>query len=258
MLSDTQLAEFAHTGYLVVPAVVSEPLLAAADAEIDELLAREPPPPEHARQALLVLAAIAAAALRTLRWRDSGALPIAEELVAPDSLALILDHIQIALNIPPYDHRPGGPHIDGHVRQQPDDVKPYSFTLLAGIFLSDETEIDRGSVWVWPGSHLVHQQLFHDRGTDVLMQTGGHITMLRDPPPLGAPVPVFGRRGDLLLAHFLLGHNTGGNLASTTRRMLYYRLGCPDHASRWETTFLDVFAEYAPVRRVLARGMKAT
>jgi hypothetical protein len=103
----------------------------------------------------------------------------------------------------------------------------------------------------------VHQQLFHDRGSDVLMQTGGHITMLRDPPPLGAPVPVFGRRGDLLLSHFLLGHNTGGNLGSTTRRMLYYRLGCPAHASRWETTFLDAFAEYAPVRRVLARGTTA-
>ena len=184
--------------------------------------------------------------------RDSGALEIAEELVAPDSLALILDHIQIALNIPPYDHRPGGPHIDGHVRQQPDQIAPHSFTLLAGIFLSDETGIDQGSVWVWPGSHLVHQQLFRERGTDALMATGGHITMLRDPPPLARQVPVLGRRGDLLLAHFLLGHNSGGNLGPATRRMLYYRLGCPVHASRWDATFLDAFAEYAPVRRALA------
>ncbi|RPI07558.1 MAG: hypothetical protein EHM63_07620, partial [Actinobacteria bacterium] len=126
---------------------------------------------------------------------------------------------------------------------------------LSCILLTYETEIDQGSVWVWPGSHLVHQQLFRDRGTDVLMQDGGHITMLRDPPPLGAPVPVLGGRGDLLLAHFLLGHNTGGNLSPTTRRMLYYRLGCPAHAGRWDTTFLDAFTEYAPVRRVLVRGM---
>ena len=83
------------------------------------------------------------------------------------------------------------------------------------------------------------------------METGGHITMLRDPPPLAAPTAVAGRRGDLLLAHFLLGHNTGPNLTTTTRRMLYYRLGCPTHRNRWSTTFLDVLTEYEPVRRAM-------
>jgi hypothetical protein len=38
--------------------------------------------------------------------------------------------------------------------------------------------------------------------------------------------------------------------------MLYYRLGCPDHAGRWDVTFLDAFAEYAPVRLALARVSK--
>ncbi len=255
MLSDGRLVEFARDGYLVIPSVVSEPLLAAADAEIDALLAREPPPVETRGKHFWFLPPTQLPAADAA-LRDSGAFAIAEELVAPDSLALILDHIQVALNIPPYDHRPGGPHIDGHVRQHPDQVAPNSFTLLAGIFLSDETAIDRGSVWVWPGSHLVHQQLFRDRGTDVLMQTGGHITMLSDPPLLPRPVPVLGHRGDLLVAHFLLGHNTGGNLSPSTRRMLYYRLGCPDHAGRWDVTFLDAFAEYAPVRLALARVSK--
>jgi len=156
VLNDGQLIEFAATGYLVIPGVVSEPLLAAADAEIDALLAREPPPADTVGKHFWFLPPsqlpCADAALR-----DAGALAIAEELVAPDSLALILDHIQVALNIPPYDHRPGGPHIDGHVRQQPDQVKPHSFTLLAGIFLTDETEIEKGSIWVWHRSHLVHQ-----------------------------------------------------------------------------------------------------
>jgi hypothetical protein len=255
VLTDGQLLEFAQTGYLVVPGVVNEPLLAAADDEIDVLLAREPPPADTVGKHFWFLPPSQLPRAHAALTR-SGALAIAEELVAPDSLALILDHIQIALNIPPHGHRPGGPHIDGHVRQQPDDVKPSSFTLLAGIFLSDETEIDQGSLWVWPGSHLVHQQLFHDRGTDVLMQNGGHITMLAGAPALSPAVPVLGRRGDLLLAHFLLGHNTGGNLSLTTRRMLYYRLGCPEHAARWEATFLDAFSEYAPLRRTLAGASK--
>ena len=62
------------------------------------------------------------------------------------------------------------------------------------------------------------------------------------------------RRGDLLLAHFLLGHNTGGNTAAWTRRILYYRLGVVGHRSRWESTFRDPWCEYAPVRRAVAGG----
>ncbi|HMK13240.1 MAG TPA: phytanoyl-CoA dioxygenase family protein, partial [Acidimicrobiales bacterium] len=170
---------------------------------------------------------------------------------APHALELILDHIQVALNIPPNGHRPGGPHIDGNVRQRPEQTAPDSFTLLAGIYLSDETDDDTGALWVWPGSHLVHQAVFRERGADALLSTGGHVTLLRDPPPLRTPIPARGRRGDLLLAHFLLGHNTGPNLSSTTRRMLYYRLGTPDHRARWAATFLDALTEYEPVRRAM-------
>ena len=249
-ISEEALREFGERGYLVVPGVVDELLLAAADLEIDALLAAQPPPPGTVGKHFWFLPpAELPAALAALD--DSGARTIAEELTAPEPLDLILDHIQIALNIPPYDHRPGGPHIDGHVLQRSGQVAPDSFTLLAGIFLSDETAIDEGSVWVWPGSHLVHRDLFRARGTDILMTTGGHITMLEDAPALGTPVPVLGQRGDLLLAHFLLGHNTGGNLSTTTRRMLYYRLGCPGHPQRWGETFVDAFTEYAPVRRAM-------
>ena len=60
---------------------------------------------------------------------------------------------------------------------------------------------------------------------------------------------MLGNAGDLLLAHVLLGHNSGGNLTARTRRMLYYRLGCPDHRSRWDATFTDAFTEFAPLRR---------
>jgi ectoine hydroxylase-related dioxygenase (phytanoyl-CoA dioxygenase family) len=76
--------------------------------------------------------------------------------------------------------------------------------------------------------------------------------MLDPPPTLRDPVPVLARRGDLLLAHYLLGHNTGGNTTGRVRRIAYYRLGCPGHETRWEETFLDAFVEYSPVRRQLA------
>ena len=61
---------------------------------------------------------------------------------------------------------------------------------------------------------------------------------------LRAAEPVLGRRGDLLLAHFLLGHDKGGNTASHERRTIYHRLAVPGHADRWEDTFLDAWTEY--------------
>jgi hypothetical protein len=246
-LSTEQLQQFATDGFVVVPGVVDESHLIAADGEIDRLIETEPPPATATGKHFWFLRPsrlpAADAALRA-----SPALALAEQLTAPAPLDLGLHHIQVALNIPPQPLRPGGPHIDGHVKQHPDQTTPNSFTLLAGIFLSDESEIEQGNLWVWPGSHLVHEALFRQRGADVLMSTDGHITMLEDAPPLGDPVAVRGRRGDVLLAHFLLGHNTGSNLGGTTRRILYYRLCCPDHRRRWAETFTDAFTEYPRVR----------
>ena len=116
------------------------------------------------------------------------------------------------------------------------------------MLLTDQSSPHSGNLWVWPGSHLAHQSLFRERGSQALLATGGHSTLLSPPPELTAPEPVLGRRGDLLLAHFLLGHNKGGNTASHERRTIYYRLAVPGHADRWEDTFLDAWTEYAPVR----------
>src|SRR6201996_7541035 len=82
--------------------------------------------------------------------RQSGALALAEELVAPFRLEHALDHIQIALNIPPFAHRPGSPHLDGH---RPELEAPGSFTMLATIYLSDESEPAQGNLWGWEGWH---------------------------------------------------------------------------------------------------------
>ena len=245
MLSDEQLRRFAFDGYLVVPGVVPENLLAAVDEEIDALLDADPPPNGAVGKHFWFLPPDRLPAADTA-LRRSGALDIAAGLVAPNALDHGLDHIQIALNIPPFLHKPGGPHIDGH---GPGQDPPRSFTMLAGIYLVDELDEMAGNLWVWPGSHLVHQRLFHERGTRALTGVGGHALSLDPPPQLGPRVPVMARRGDLLLAHFLLGHNTGGNTTDRVRRIVYYRLSCPGHPGRWEETFLDAFTEYEPVRR---------
>lgn len=248
VLSGEELRRFGEDGYLVVPGVVPESLLAAVDREIDVLVAVDPPPTGTVGKHFWFLPPgrlpAADAALRR-----SGALDLAGELVAPHTLDHGLDHIQIALNYPPKDHRPGGPHLDGH---GPEQDQPNPFTMLAGIFLVDEQKPQGGNLWVWPGSHLDHQRLFQERGTRALLAVSGH-SMLLDPPlSLAEPVAVLAHRGDLLLAHYLLGHNTSGNTSDRVRRIAYYRLSCEGNEARREDTLVDAFAEYAPVRHQLA------
>ena len=185
--------------------------------------------------------------------RRSPLLRIAGELVAPLLLDQAFDNIQLATTMPPYSHIPGGPHIDGH---RPDQDSPASFTMLAGVLLTDQSAPQTGNLWVWPGSHLDHSALFRERGTRVLQPTSGHVHSLEPRPVrpvLGRRVEVMGKRGDLVLAHFLLGHNKGGNMASHVRRTIYYRLTASGHTARWEATFLDPWTEYEPVRQALAR-----
>lgn len=244
-LTPDDLRRFAVDGYLTVPGVVPEALLAAADAEIDELVERDPPlegGDGPGQRAWFMPRARLARCEDVLR--RSPALGIADELVAPGHLDLAFDHVQVATTVPPWPHVPGGPHIDG---QRPDQDAPQSFTLLAGILLTDQHGQQDGNLWVWPGSHLDHQRLFHERGPTVLLQSGGHSTFLHPPLRLGPPVAVTGGRGDLVLAHFLLGHNKGGNTAPRERRTIYYRLAVPGHADRWEPTFLDPWTEYPAV-----------
>ncbi|MDR2986044.1 MAG: phytanoyl-CoA dioxygenase family protein [Nocardiopsaceae bacterium] len=246
MLSEGQLRQFGDQGYLVVPGVVPERLLEPVDAEVDALIAESPPPVATGNHAYFEPPGRLPAADAALR--DSPAIGLAQALVSPLPVEHALDHIQVALNIPPHPHRPGGPHLDGH---RPGQARPYSFTMLAGIYLVDESAPDSGNLWVWPGSHLVHEQLFREQGVTALLATSGHTTSLAAPPRYGEPVQVLANRGDLLLAHFLLGHNIGGNTSNRLRRIVYYRLSCQDHTSRWSDTFTAPFTEYEPVRQAL-------
>jgi len=159
-------------------------------------------------------------------------------------------HIQIVLNIPPHPTGPAPSHLDGH---RPHQSKPDTFSLLAAVFLGDESEPGRGNVWVWPGSHRRHERLFRDHGPEVLLPVSGSAARLDPPFALGEPVPVLARRGDVLLSHFLRGHASGPNTTTTVRRIVNHRLVCEGHDERWAATLTDAFTEFAPVRRALAR-----
>ena len=51
----------------------------------------------------------------------------------------------------------------------------------------------------------------------------------------------------MLLAHYLLGHNTGGHdgpAGASARQVVYYRLQARGHRDRWREAVTDPLAEF--------------
>ncbi|MGD0699738.1 MAG: phytanoyl-CoA dioxygenase family protein [Trebonia sp.] len=242
MLEREQLNEFAERGFVLVPQAVSRGLVAAASGAIDGLIEATPPGPDARGPRNYFPESARAPALLALLM-DSPAFALAGSLTGPGTLEVPWQ-VQVALNIPPFPHRPGMHHIDGAPAEA--DGRPGTFTLLAGVLMSDQLDGDAGNLWVWPGTHLRHAEYFREHGPDAFFAAGGY-------PPIQLPEPeqVLGRAGDLLLAHYLLGHNIGGNTAAATRRAVYFRLKRFGHDQRWREFLQDPWLDYDAVRAVL-------
>ncbi len=78
--------------------------------------------------------------------------------------------------------------------------------MLAGVILSDQTRPMMGNLIVWSGTHRVLAAYLRMHGPDVLLESRGYPRIEH-----GEPVPVPGNVGDLVHAHYLLSHNSGGN-----------------------------------------------
>lgn len=242
VLSDDQLRCFAEDGWIVIHDLVAAEMLDTLDAEVDRLIRDEPPPAGHVGHHFYWATSSEHPALFAPLDGDGGILEAAVALVGEGGVEVAFDQAQVALNIPPYSHRPGRPHIDGY---NPGQQTPGTFTVLAGLLLSDQMTENSGNLWVWPGTHLSHAVFFKTRGPGGFAAAGGYPDV-----DLPEPTQVRGRRGDVLLAHYLLGHNIGGNYQSDrTRRAIYWRLRAPGHDDRWAKCLADPWFEYESLRR---------
>jgi ectoine hydroxylase-related dioxygenase (phytanoyl-CoA dioxygenase family) len=238
MLDRHQKEAFAKLGYVVVPGLVSRPLIDAARQEVERRVAQAPPAPGHVGPHPYFIMAPVPRPLADVFFA-SPALQAAESLIVPGRFEAP-DHVQVALNIPPFVHRPGGPHMDGLT---PIDAsgRPGTFTMLAGIFLTDQTVENAGNLWVWPGSHRASAAYFREQGPDAIfsLPIGPY-----PPVALGEPRQVLGRAGDVLFAHYMLGHNIGGNTSDARREAVYFRLRREGHAARWREFVQDPLLEF--------------
>lgn len=242
VLSDDQLHQFVVTGWTVVPGLVAPDVLDAIDGEVDRLMIDAPPPVGHRGQHFYWRSPDESPSLFLPLGGAGGVLAAGDELVG-GGVEVAFDQAQVALNIPPFDHRPGRPHLDGYA---PGQRTPGTFTLLAGLLLTDQLADNEGNLWVWPGTHLSHADYFAAHGPEAFAEAGGYPDI-----ELPEPVQVHGRRGDVLLAHYLLGHNIGGNYESElVRRAVYWRLRAPGHAARWPDCLVDPWRDYPGIERV--------
>jgi hypothetical protein len=239
VLTDGQINEFAERGFVLVPQVVRGDVLAEAARRIDQVAAADPPAADKRGHHFYFLETKDEPALLA-PLTDSPAFGLAEELAGAGTLEIPWQ-VQVALNIPPFAHRPGIPHIDAANAEPVDEPAGGTFTLLAGILMTDQLTENSGNLWVWPGTHLTHAAYFREHGP--------HLFCAYPPIDLPEPEQVKGRAGDLLLAHYLLGHNIGGNYESEqTRRALYFRLSAADHASHRSAFLQDPWLDYQPIR----------
>lgn len=243
VLTAEQIRTFAGAGWTVVPGLIAPKMQDVLNTEVNRLMGDVPPPTGHVGHHFY---------WRTPResptlfdpLRGGGILAVARELVGEGGVDLAFDQAQVALNIPSKSHRPGRPHIDGYA---PGQQTPGTFTLLAGLLLTDQLLDNTGNLWVWPGTHLAHAEFFAARGPQAFADAGGYPDI-----ELPEPTQVHGRCGDVLFAHYLLGHNIGGNdAADCTRRTLYWRLRAPGHVARWEDCLADPWLEYPGVRKLV-------
>jgi hypothetical protein len=244
LLTTRQREALLGDGYVVVPELVPAARRDAALRAINRSLGQGLPPadlpvfrsrsfcPELQREAVI---------LDLLRATPAWSL--AESLLGEGRVETVRSG-QIALAFPQAEPpAPPYPHLDG--LHTPTNGVPAgevrSFTLLAGIVLSDVTQPGAGNLTVWPGSHRLYEAYFRAQGPKSLL--GG-----MPPVALPAPVEVTGRAGDLVLCHYQLAHAVGANTSPHVRYAVYFRIKSRGHDGRRWDCLTDLWKEWPGLR----------
>ena len=242
MLDRGQLEEFAERGFLLLPQAVPAEVVAAAAQAIDELIQAGDPAGQGSWLYNYFPAAAQAPELAAL-LTGSPAFGLAEALSGAGRWEFqYRSRSRSCIPAVPAPARPAA-----H-RRLPARAgrRPGTFTMLAGVLMSSQRGQDAGNLWcgqvhTWPTP----------RTSGPAVRTPSSLRAATRPSELPEPEQVTGEAGDLLLAHYLLGHNIGANTSSAVRRAAYFRVKRAGHDPRWREFLTDPWLDYEPVRDVL-------
>ncbi len=249
-LSVDQCQHLREQGYVIIPGVVPRPQIDRALRAINASLGMGIDPAQLAIfQARSFCPELVFTPTITGLLNDSPALALAESLIGAGRIEQ-LGGGQIPLRFPTTadGDRPSGPHLDGMATK--DNGGTFgtleSFTALACVLLSDQSQPDGGNFTVWPGSHLRHAQYLRAHGMQTLITSG------RPALDLGPGVQVTGRPGDFVICHYLLAHAGGLNRSPHLRYSVFFRLREVAHLQRQEAALLDPWLEWPGLARTPA------
>jgi len=246
VISATDRRAFREQGYVVIPGVLSAGQIDRGRVLAQDLLDAEPVPRGYCGQ-LARWPRFGSGGHPLLDfYRDIGLARLASGLVHEDLPLQEPGAAQLAVTVPTYRHRPGGPHLDGITPPLPDGT-PSTFTLLAGVWLTDQSKPDRGNLYLWPGTHLRAGAFFAEHGAGLLTRPD---QLGPGPYPrvaLGQATQATGPAGSVLFTHYLLAHNIGGHFGPPTapwRRTFYFRISAAGHKQRWRTIVTNPLHEF--------------
>jgi hypothetical protein len=154
---------------------------------------------------------------------------------------------QIALRFPVMEV-PGElhPHLDGLYRpgNKVPKGKIQSFTMLAGVYLSDVPNRYWGNFTAWPGTHRSFEKYFQEHGPETLLQGLPKIKMPE-------PVQLLGRAGDVFLCHYQLAHTVVVNVSPYIRYAVFFRLSHIYHDAHADKVFTDIWLEWPGIKEAL-------
>ena len=249
MVTEAQREAFREQGYVVIPGVLTDAQLERGLALIDQQLTADPPPDGHvghlARWPRFTPGDRPAHPLLAF-YRETAVARLAAGLLRTDLPLDEPDFAQVAVTVPTWKHRPGAPHLDGLNPDTP-ERDPGTFSLLAGIWLSDQSAPDHGNLYVWPGTHLRAGAYFAEHGAAAIAHVAETEIGPYPPVELGEPVQATGPAGSVLFTHYLLAHNIGGHSGpddAPWRRTIYYRVSAAGHQERWRTIITEPLHEF--------------
>ena len=213
--------DFVQNGYAHFTGLVDEATLAAARARIDDDLAANY---DAARKAEYDARSFCPDILGSREIVDLFRHPAVQQRVSTlldakemrfggqGQVALRRAHNTEAQQ-PPYPHIDGIPYpMNGVVG---DEISPFS--MLVGVFLSEVRTEFAGNFTVWPGSHLVLEHYFRERGPQATREG-------MPSAPIGEPKQLLCSPGDVVLCHYQLAHAAAVNTSDNDRYAVFFRL----------------------------------
>jgi hypothetical protein len=239
-LTKKQKEEIFENGYVVLPGVARQKLINVALRAINHSISKgiDPKQVEKFRATSYCPELIGHHVITDLLY-DTGLFDAAESATEKGKLGLIGGG-QIALRFPAMEY-PGQPHphIDGMYRPKNQVRKGsiFSFTALAGVFLSDTPNEYWGNFTVWPKTHRLFADYFAKHGPKSLLKGLPKVKM-------PAPVQIVGKAGDAILCHYQLAHTAVLNVSPYIRYAVFFRLRHSDHDAHGESVFTDIWQDW--------------